>query len=253
MTKILKFKRHQNTVRSSWPAPDSKWKLISAERGDCLRPRTGSGESGAEEVATPAPGGGVDTPGWPWQRPCRSHRGPLATRVNSDDFSRRPCELTLLGETQEVGSEPWQCRGGLSVSYLLWREGGFVHDCVCSPTHAAANTPGLSVSSVFMKQILCPSWAADNSEQSLEQHSLLLHQEPNHFTDHPVMVKKKKNTHPLSVRNCLGFTRLWNCLKLTSRIKTTESYWVRKDQAPETPQFKRRSLPFGHDGAGASE
>lgn len=157
MTKILKFKRHQNTVRSSWPAPDSKWKLISAERGDCLRPRTGSGESGAEEVATTAPGGGVDTPGWPWQRPCRSHRGPLATCVNSDDFSGRPCELTLLGETQEVGSEPWQCRGGLSVSYLLWRGGGFVHDCVCSPTHAAANTPGLSVSSVFMKQILCPS------------------------------------------------------------------------------------------------
>lgn len=36
---------------------------------------------------------------------CRSHCGPLTTRVNTDDFSVRPCELTLLGETQEAGLE----------------------------------------------------------------------------------------------------------------------------------------------------
>ena len=52
----------------------------------------------------------VDTPGWPWRRRCRSHRGPLATRVNTDDFSVWPYELTLLGETQEVGLEQWQCQ-----------------------------------------------------------------------------------------------------------------------------------------------
>lgn len=56
-------------------------------------------------------GGRVDTPGWPWRRRCRSHRGPLATRVNTDDFSVWPYELTLLGETQEVGLEQWQCQG----------------------------------------------------------------------------------------------------------------------------------------------
>lgn len=69
-------------------------KADCASQGDGLGgslPEVGAG--GAEEVVTTAwrgemlKGGRVDTPGWPWRRQCRSHRGPLATRVNTDDFS----------------------------------------------------------------------------------------------------------------------------------------------------------------------
>lgn len=58
----------------------------------------GSGDSHRREVAAV-----VGTPGWPRRPWCRSRRGPLATRVNTDDFSVCPYELTLLGETQEAG------------------------------------------------------------------------------------------------------------------------------------------------------
>lgn len=66
-------------------------------RGFAQKQSRGSGDSSLEE--------GADTPGWlrrPW---CRSHWGPLATRVSTDDFSLRPCELTLLGEMKKVGLE----------------------------------------------------------------------------------------------------------------------------------------------------
>ena len=109
---------HMSSSRPANNTSRGKWKLIVLHkvmaRGALCRKL-----GGAEEVVNTAwrgevveAGGavGVDTPGWPWRGRCRSHRGPLATRVNTDDFSVWPYELTLLGETQEVGLEQWQCQ-----------------------------------------------------------------------------------------------------------------------------------------------
>lgn len=105
-------------TRASWPANNTsrrKSKLIVLHKVMAW----GSGRKRGEQrkrwllpEGGDSGGGGVDTPGWPWRPRCRSHWGPLATRVNTDDFSVCPYELTLLGETQEVGLEQWQCQGG---------------------------------------------------------------------------------------------------------------------------------------------
>lgn len=93
------------------PAEDESWLgLPQGEEapGSCRKPGVS-----AEEVAGGSEGAG--------QQARLAGRGagdvahaetPLASRVNTDDFSVCPYELTLLGETQEEGRERWQCQRG---------------------------------------------------------------------------------------------------------------------------------------------